>query len=197
MDTVTAFLRVLDSHDASTGGGTASALAGAMAAALAAMVARLSIGKGLGAPDAFYEELSVDGERLSLALAAGGVRDAEAFDAVKAAYRLPKDTAEQKAARAAAIQAAMIAAAQTPLENAARCAIVEELVVQLGERSNPATRSDLQCAGHLARAALAGCLANVAINLPAIKDQATASAIRERARALRAVAGLDESTETP
>lgn len=191
MDTVTAFLRVLDSHDASTGGGTASALAGAMAAALAAMVARLSIGKGLGAPDAFYEELGAEGERLSLALAAGGARDAEAFDAVKAAYALPKATSEQKAARTAAIQAAMTTAAQVPLDNAALCARAQELAGRLAGRSNPNTLSDLQCAGHLARAGLAGCLANVAINLPAIKDEAAAAAIREQARAL----GLDESTE--
>jgi len=194
-DTVNAFLRVLDAQDGSTGGGTASALAGAMAAALAAMVARLSKGKGLSAPDAFYEELGSDGERLSLMLAAGGARDAEAFDAVKTAFRMPRDTAEQKDARTAAIQAATVAAALTPLDNAALCTRVHELVDRLAGRANPKTLSDLQCAGYLALAGLRGCLANVEINLPAIKDQASASAIQERALALRAAVHLDESPE--
>ena len=71
MDTVEAFLQVLDPGNNSTGGGTASALAGAMAAALAAMVARLSLGKDLGAPDTVYRELSATGETLSAELAAG------------------------------------------------------------------------------------------------------------------------------
>lgn len=100
MDTITAFLQVLNPDDNSTGGGKASALAGAMAAALAAMVARLSVGKGAGAPDGVYLEVRTTGEALSLQLAARGARDAEAFAAVRAAYRLPKETAEQKTARA-------------------------------------------------------------------------------------------------
>src|SRR5512135_778445 len=103
MDTVSAFLQVLDPHDNSTGGGTASALAGAMAAALAAMVARLSGGKGAGAqagppghgPSGPFEAVRAAGEALAVELAGGAARDAEAFEAVKAAYRLPKETAEQ------------------------------------------------------------------------------------------------------
>src|SRR5512133_3822913 len=111
MDTITAFRQVLDPNDNSTGGGTASALAGAMAAALAAMVARLSVGKGAGAPESLYSEVRAAGEALSVELAAGAARDAEAFEAVKAAYRLPKETVEQKTARTQAIQAALIEAA--------------------------------------------------------------------------------------
>jgi formiminotetrahydrofolate cyclodeaminase len=185
MDTVTAFLQVLDPHDNATGGGTASALAGSMAAALAAMVARLSVGKGLDASDTDYRQVSATGETLSAELAAGAAQDAEAFAAIKAAYRLPKDTAEQKAVRLQAIQAAMVHAARVPLHNAGLCARVLDLVSLLEGRSNPDALSDLQCSGYLAHAGLDGCLANVAINLPAIKDPAVASAIDEQARALR------------
>jgi formiminotetrahydrofolate cyclodeaminase len=187
MDTVDAFLKVLDPADNSTGGGTASALAGAMAASLASMVARLSVGKAAGAVDSFYQELAAAGEKLSLELQAGAARDAEAFDGVKAAYRLPKDTPEQTAARSAAIQAAVIDAARVPLANAGMCARALDLARLLEGRSNPNARSDLQCAIYLARAGLAGCLANVAINLPSIKDPATAGAIAEHAHALHSL----------
>jgi methenyltetrahydrofolate cyclohydrolase len=185
MDTITAFRQVLDPNDNSTGGGTASAFAGAMGAALAAMVARLSVGKGAGASDSAYEEVRAAGEALGEELASGAARDAEAFAAVTAAYRLPRVTAEQKSARTQAIQAAMIEAAQVPLRNAELCAQVLELVDQLEGRANPNALSDLQCAGYLARAGLSGCLANLAINLPSIKDPATVAGMEDRAQALR------------
>ena len=195
MDTITAFLQVLDPNNNSTGGGTASALAGAMAAALAAMVARLSGAKALGASDAAYRQVSATGETLSAELAAGAARDAEAFAAVKAAYRLPRETPERKAARTESIQAAMINAARVPLHNAGLCVQVLELVGLLEGRSNPDALSDLQCSRYLAQAGLDGCLANVAINLPSIKDQAVVSAIKDQVRTLRALAQCDNSTE--
>lgn len=195
MDTITAFQKVLDPKDNATGGGTASALAGAMAAGLAAMVARLSVAKGLGEPDQFYLDLSAAGETLARELAAGGVRDAEAFDEVKAAYGLPRGTDEERGRRNEAIQAAMRHAAEVPLENAGLCSRVMAIAGLLDGRSNTNAHSDLQCAGYLARAGLEGCLANVAINLPAIKDQGYVAALQERAAAVREAAGLDRSTE--
>jgi methenyltetrahydrofolate cyclohydrolase len=185
MDATTALQKVLDPQDNSTGGGSASALAGAMAAALAAMVARLSEGKSYGLTDETYVELSATGERLAAALAAGAGRDAEAFATVQAAYRLPRTGGEQRAARAAAIQAALTGAAEVPLTNATLCARALELARLLESRSNPNALSDLQCAGYLARAGLAGCLANVSINLPGIQDPAVVERLRAEADALR------------
>jgi len=195
MDTVKAFLQVLDANDSSTGGGSASALAGAMAAALVAMVARLSMGKRVDASDTVYRELSATGETLSTELVAGAARDADAFAEVTAAYRLPTEMPEQKAARTQAIQRAMINAAHVPLHNAGLCMRVLELSSTLEGRSNPNAVSDLQCAGYLARAGLEGCLANVAINLPAIKDATVVSAINEQVGALRALARGGGCTE--
>jgi formiminotetrahydrofolate cyclodeaminase len=195
MDTIEAFLQVLDPSNNSIGGGTASALAGAMAGALAAMVARLSVGKGMEASDTVYRELSATAETLSAELAAGAARDADAFAAMTTAYRLPRETLEQKTARAEAIQAAMINAARVPLNNAGLCVQVLELAGMLEGRSNPNALSDLQCACYLARAGLDGCLANVAINLSAIKDPAVMSAINEQVRALRALARSGGCTE--
>ena len=168
---IDAFLRVLDATDNSTGGGTASSVAGAMAGGLAAMVARLSMGKKGLAPREHYEAIAAEAEELSTALFNGGHQDAAAFDKVSAAYRLPKDTDDNKAARSRAIQDAMVHAAEVPLANAERCSRVLELCRSLEKSYNTNAASDLECAGYLAKAGLKGCIANVKINLPYINDQ--------------------------
>lgn len=181
-----AFHRVLDPLDNSTGGGTASAVAGAMAAALVAMVARLSVGANAAEPEAFYQGVAQEAGELRKALLAGAEEDALSFDAVMAAFRLPKATDAEKEARRAAIHEATVYATRVPLHNAESCAAVLDLAAQLEGRSNPRALSDLQSAGYLARAGLLGCLANVDINLPGVKDEAVAGEIRARAAALNA-----------
>jgi formiminotetrahydrofolate cyclodeaminase len=189
-EALAAFVRVLDPADNAVGGGTASAVAGAMGAALIAMVARLSVGKKGMKPESFYSPLIAEAEGLARELMEGGSRDARAFDAVMAAYRLPREGEEPKRARQAAIQKAMLDAAMTPLANARRCGRVLELGQELRNRSNPSAASDLSCAGHLARAALRGCLDNVRINLPSLED-------RDRSQALAAEAdGLERMAQT-
>jgi len=185
-ENIAALMKVLDPNDNSTGGGTASAFAGAMAAALAAMVARLSIGKKDMEPEPFYTGLATEAAVLSGELFDGGREDSEAFAGITAGFRMPKETPEQKAARSQVIQEATIHAARVPLANAERCRRALELAAQLRGRSNPNAASDLECAGHLARAGLLGCAANVKINTPSIKDQAVSSDLGQRADALLA-----------
>lgn len=187
-DTVQAFLRVLDPADNSTGGGTASAMAGAMAAALVAMVARLSRGKVGMEPEAFYGQLAAEAEGVSADLFRGARLDSEAFDAVRTAYRLPKEAEAEKANRRRAIQEAMVQAARVPLSNAEGCRRAFELGSILQGRSNPHAASDLECAIHLARAGILGCLANVRINLPSIQDARLAEELEVHAERLQAVA---------
>lgn len=182
-----AFLKVIDPDDDQTGGGTASAVAGAMAAGLAGMVARLSIGREGMEPEPYYREIDAEAQVLTGSLMRGGREDAEAFGAVMRAFTLPKCTDEEKAARSMAIQNGMLGAARVPLENAERCARVLALVARLEGRSNQNTVSDLAVGGNLARTALEGCLANVAINVESIKDQQTAEALTARADELRAI----------
>lgn len=181
-----AFRRVLDPQDNATGGGAASAVAGAMAAALVGMVARVSVGKiNMPERDDFYLAVDQAGRRLADELLAGSNMDSEAFDWVMEAYRMPKETAEQKAARSAAIQAAMVRATDVPLQNAARCAQTLDLARTLAGRSNPAAASDLDCAVYLATAGLKGALSNAEINIQSIKDEAIAADFRGRADDLR------------
>lgn len=182
------FRRVLDPKDNSTGGGSASAIGGAMAASLAAMVARLSIRPDASEPESFYREIAAAGAALSGELLAGSHEDAAAFDAVVAAYRLPKASDEEVAVRREAIQSAFVTATRVPLANARRCAAVLNLVTDLQGRSNERAKSDLICAWRLGEAALQGCLANVEINLPGIKDQAVRGAIAAEMEALAAAA---------
>jgi formiminotetrahydrofolate cyclodeaminase len=193
-ENVVALLKVLDPEDNSTGGGTASAVAGAMAGALIAMVARLSIGKQGMAPESFYQEIAAAAASLSEVLFSGGREDSLAFEAVRAAYRLEKGTDEEKMVRQQAIQAAWTNAAQVPLRNAEACAELIALAGRLLGRSNPNAASDLSCALHLARAGVLGCVANVEINIPSLKDQEVAAGLASRARELETL--VTESSKT-
>lgn len=183
-----AFQRVLDPDDNATGGGTASAIAGAMAAALAGMVCRLSVGKTQEQDKEFYRSLQAQAQTLSLELYGGARQDAEAFDAVMAAVKLPKNTDREKSKRENEIQQAQIRATLVPLQNAGLCTQILKICVALHGRSNPNAASDLECARHLARAGLLGCLANVDINLPTLTNDELAAELSDQAQQLRAIA---------
>lgn len=96
-----------------------------------------------------------------------------------------QDAEEQKTERRQAIPRAMIQSARVPLVNGERCGRVLELCAQLRGCSNPNAASDLECAGHLARAGVSGCVANVLINVPSIKDEVTSAELVARAHALQ------------
>lgn len=177
---IEAFLKVLDPQDNATGGGAASAVAGAMAAGLAGMVARVSRGKPDMASDDVYDEVDAAARRLTGALMAGARDDSSAFEAVMRAYRMPKNSEEEKSARSAAIQAAMERATEVPLSNAEACAEVLDLCDRLRPRHNANAKSDLDVGRRLAEAALAGCIDNVEINVGSLKNEAVAGRFRAR-----------------
>ena len=181
-----AFMRVIDPTDNATGGGAGSAVAGAMAAALVGMVARLSIGrKNMPDPDEIYRTVDARAQALSDELFTGSNADSAAFDAVMAAFRLPKETEADKMTRSAAIQAATIGATEVPVQNAEKCAEVLRLARSLVGRSNTNAASDLDCAIFLAEAGLKGALSNAEINISGIKDTGVSEAFKVRAALLR------------
>lgn len=175
--TVHEFLAGLASADPTPGGGSASALAAAQGAALVAMVARLS---QRDAPEAGAGALE-RAERLRAVLADLVQADAQAFDAVMAAYRLPKTTPEEQARRREAVQRALIAASEVPLQVSAQAVEVLQTAAGLVDRANPSAVSDLGVAALLAETGASGAGFNVIINARSIKDAATAAALRERA----------------
>lgn len=189
------FLKRLASDAPTPGGGSVSAYAGAMAGALVSMVGTLTQGKQMPAADEFdgMEILIEQGHAIAQTLAEAVDRDSQAFDAVMAAFKLPKATDEEKAARSLAIQEATKGAAEVPLEVANECLAAAELALVALERGNSNCASDAGVAGILAVAGLEGAILNVAINLGSIKDadwvaakRADCERLLERRRELRA-----------
>lgn len=185
---IEALLKVIDPEDNSTGGGAASAVAGAMAAGLAGMVARVSRGKPGMEPDDFYAEIDEAARRLTGELMEGAREDSTAFEAVMAAFRMPKDTDERKAARSEAIQDAMEGATTVPLRNGERCVQVLRLCARLTPKHNTNATSDLDVGRRLAAAALEGCIDNVEINLGSLKREAVREMLTDRLDELRTAA---------
>jgi formiminotetrahydrofolate cyclodeaminase len=181
-------LNAFSSPDPTPGGGSAAALSGAIAASLLAMVAGMAKTRN-GLP-AEHETLGacrhtlVDLRQTLVDLID---RDAAAYDAVVAAYRLPKATDAEKAARRAAIQGAMRVATDVPLETMRACRKLLDVAETVGACGNPNAASDVGVAVELARAGLSGAHLNVGINLDGLGDAGAASAIAaEAARLARA-----------
>jgi glutamate formiminotransferase/formiminotetrahydrofolate cyclodeaminase len=167
------------------GGGSAAALCGALAAALTSMVAALTWSK----PDT--EELRVEMENIgrhAQALKDGLLvavdRDAEAFQAVLAARRLPGKTDGEQAARAEAAERATREAARVPLEVLGRAAECLDLALVVARRGHLHSVSDAGVAGACALAAAEGAALNVRINLPSLRDRGVAEELRREATRL-------------
>ncbi|MEK6302580.1 MAG: cyclodeaminase/cyclohydrolase family protein [Acidobacteriota bacterium] len=167
------------------GGGSVAAHSGMMAAALGQMVCNLTIGKPKFADreprmTELRDELGRLGGRLRELIA----EDAASFEAVLAAYRLPKETDEQKAARAESIQAAIEVAVSVPLETAERSFEVLELLREIADSGNPNAISDVAVGSQLAEVAIKGAGYNVAANLGTMGDLDKARDADERMQTL-------------
>jgi methenyltetrahydrofolate cyclohydrolase len=191
---VSDLLAAFASSDPTPGGGSASALAGSVGASLLVMVASLpKTRRGSRGLDDEEDRTALAGavEALRPAAAELGAlidRDADAYDRVVAAFRLPKATEADKAARRDAIQEATRGAIDTPLAmlRATHSAAGAALVVS--RHGNPSAASDVKVAAALLDAAATGAYENVAINLSGLTDKASAESLgREAERLLKAV----------
>lgn len=153
------------------GGGSASAYAGAMAAGLVGMVAHLTVGKKkyAGVEARMWEIISAS-DTLKKALKQAVKEDAAAFDRLMAAFKLPKETAEQVAAREEAVTQATLGAAEVPLVVCVNALEVMQLAAEAASSGNLNAISDAGSAFALARAAFNGAAMNVQINLNGIPD---------------------------
>jgi len=175
------FLKNLASDTATPGGGCASALAGALAASLIAMVAGLSLKKGkLSAAEArrIRKRAMMIQERLYRAIE----EDAEGYNAVLKAFRLPKEGEKERLHRSKMIQKALERATAAPQAVCEQAVRILEFCKPLLAGGNPNTISDTAVAAHLANAALEGGLLNICINLTSIRDR---SFKREKERLIR------------
>jgi formiminotetrahydrofolate cyclodeaminase len=169
--TVGDWLDALASHAPAPGGGAAAAISAAIGAALVSMVCNLTIGKPRYAEHEPTMTVVLDRatalREQALELAA---EDAQAFQAVAAAYKLPRTSDTDKEARAAAIQTALLEAADVPLRTAELAAEVIALAGRICEGANVNVISDVAVAVSSARAALEAASVNVEINLAAMDD---------------------------
>ena len=171
-ETISGFLDQLAARTAAPGGGGAAALHAAQAAALVAMVARYSDGpRSVGHAELIARVLT-EADQLRADCVALITADAGAFGAVAVAYQLPKDTADQKAARSAAIAAALIPATRPQAEVIAACGRLLGLAEALRPVANRSVIGDLAAAVASIRAAAATGRINIEANLPGISDAA-------------------------
>ena len=164
------------------GGGSVAAHAGALAAALTQMVAALTVGRKKYADvEEDFREVARRGAELSQRLNELVALDAQSYAAVASAYKLPKDTPEQKTQRDAAITAALVGASEVPLETARAAAGVAALAEIAASRGNVNAVSDAGVAALIAEAACRGAAYNVRINVAALSDPAAGRALAEAA----------------
>lgn len=181
--TINEFAGALGSGEPTPGGGAAAALESALGAALIMMVANHTIGKPKYAE---FEELNKDvlaeAETIRGRLLEGVDKDAEAFGKVSAAYGMPRETDDEKAARTAAIATASVEAAEAPLAVMEDSAAALRLAGCMLGRSNANLKSDIYVAALSLQAGLKSASYNVDANLPAIEraDADLAASMRER-----------------
>jgi formiminotetrahydrofolate cyclodeaminase len=169
--TVSEFADRLASDQPVPGGGSASAIAGALAASLLAMVCRLSLDRPKYEPFRAGINRALDvGERARKRLIELADDDARAYGGFIEARRLPKETADDQAARDAAMRAAALRSTEAPLTVLRECARLMESINSVAGRSNLNAASDLDVAARLCAAAARGAAANVLINLPSVGD---------------------------
>ncbi|MGH7696934.1 MAG: cyclodeaminase/cyclohydrolase family protein, partial [Gemmatimonadaceae bacterium] len=179
--TVAAFTAAVAAPTPAPGGGSVAAHAAALGAALVQMVAGLTVGrKKYAAVDAEMQRVRDEASTLASRLTQLVEEDAKAYTAVSEAYQLPKDAPE----RSALIDAALVGAAQTPLETARACAKLADLALAIAQRGNQNALSDAGVAALLAEAGCKGAAFNVAINVAAMENRSLGAPMSADAQAL-------------
>jgi glutamate formiminotransferase/formiminotetrahydrofolate cyclodeaminase len=158
------------------GGGSIAALAGSIGAALAAMVANLTVGKaGFDARFKELDALAVKAQGVKDSLLAAVDEDTQAFNGVMDALRMPKDTADQKAARSEALQSGYKRATEVPMQTARQCCAALELCLAAARSGNDVMITDAGVGALVSFAGVKGAAYNARINLKSIKDADYAS----------------------
>jgi glutamate formiminotransferase len=171
------------------GGGSVAALMGALGASLGGMVANLSAGKrGWDDKLEYFSNWAVKAQQLKDELLSLVDEDTTAFNKVMDAFGLPKESAEDKAARTSAIEQATKYAAEVPLKVMETASKSYELLTEMADKGNPASISDVGVGALATRACIEGAALNVKINLAQLKDEKFRASLAEKVRNLSAAA---------
>lgn len=187
---VKSFVESVASKSPAPGGGSVSALASSLGSALTSMVGNLTIGKKR------YEKLDEEKkelinknlEKANLLVEELNVlvqKDTTAFNGVMDAFKLPKETEEDKKHRKNAIEEATKEALLVPLEVAEKSLEVLKLQKVFAEDGNPNAITDIGVGALLAYTGLEGALFNVLINLSGISDESFVKEIKEKCNNLK------------
>lgn len=180
--TCTGFADETASESPAPGGGSISAYMGALAAALGTMVANLSAHKA-GWDDRWEEfsDVAEKGRDIQDRLIRLVDEDTEAFNMIMDVFAMPKNTPEEKNARAEALEKATLHATQVPLSTMKSASEAFDILQQMAEKGNPASVSDAGVGALAARAAVLGAELNVKINAAGLKDREAADRILREA----------------
>lgn len=181
------------SESPAPGGGSISAYMGVLGAALGTMVANLSAHKP-GWDDQWenFSDYAEKGRDILDRLIKLVDEDTDAFNRIMAVFAMPKSTAEEKEARAEALEAATVHAAEIPLQTMKTAFEAFDLLEAMAREGNPNSVSDVGVGALAVRAAILGAQLNVKINAAGIKDRAVAQQLIDDAEEIAAYASSRE-----
>jgi formiminotetrahydrofolate cyclodeaminase len=196
-ETIGDYLDQLADRVPAPGGGAAAALHAAVGAALLGMVARYSTGEHYAAHQETISRIITEADELRGIALRLAEADAEAFAAVTDAYRMPKSTDADSAARSVALAQALVGAAWPPAQVIGIAGMVVDLAEALASIGNRNVASDVAAAAEAARAAAATARVNVEINLASVTDaQASLEMIAEMDKVDAVITRAEQVTAT-
>lgn len=183
--TLIGFSEMLASDSPAPGGGSAAAYVGALGASLGAMVGNLSANKrGWEDKQIFFSDWAVKGQAGRQKLLALVDEDTNAFNSLMTAFRMPKESDEEKKARSSAIEQATLRAIESPLNTVRIANDLFPMLYEMADKGNPNSVSDAGVGAVCALAAVEGGWMNVMINMSGLKDKVLAEKIKTEANAL-------------
>ena len=179
------YLEELSSNSPTPGGGNVAALCGALSASLGTMVCNLTIGKKK------YLDVETEMNEMKVKLnvyvdkfISLAKYDNEAFDRVIDAFKLPKETDEQKKLRIEAIEKSTLEAASVPADVIKNCREIISLLETISKKGNQNSLSDAGVAVAVIAAASEGAFLNVLINYSSLSEKQKASGLLMQAENL-------------
>ncbi len=179
--TLKQFLEKTAGNEPVPGGGSISALNGAIASALSEMLANLTIGKkNYVDVEELMKQNAAKASELRTRFVEDIDRDSDAYNLVFDAFKLPKETGEQKAFRSEKIQEATKIAALVPMEVAERAFDMLDIIAETTRKGNKNAVTDGCVAMMTCRTAILGALLNVRINLSGLKEEAFVNELNDK-----------------
>jgi len=180
--TLKEYLDELSSNSPTPGGGNVAALCGVLSASLGTMVCNLTIGKKKYTDvEQEISDVKTKLEQYKDTFVNLAAKDNEAFDNVMDAFKLPKDTDEQKSIRIRQIDDATFMAAEVPNEVIKNCKELLPIIRIVAEKGNQNSLSDIGVSALLLSSAAQAAYLNVLINCTALKNQTIAGELLKSA----------------